>query len=60
MKDKSRARQGYGDEQRPNDQQPPEERYESPRVDDIPLDRPATTEPGVLQANLGGSPDATD
>jgi hypothetical protein len=60
MSDKTTERQGYGDEQGPEDLQPPEEGYESPRVDDIPLDQPATTYPGVAQVIVDGSPSVGD
>jgi hypothetical protein len=60
MSDEARERQGHGDEQRPEGQQPPEEGYESPRVDDIPLDRPAVTDPGFTLLVQGGSPDTDD
>jgi hypothetical protein len=57
MSDKTRERQGYSDEHRREDQQPPKEGYESPRVEDIPVDRPAVTDPGFTLL-VQGSPDA--
>jgi hypothetical protein len=58
MNDDARERQGHGGEQHPEEgHQRAEERYESPRVDDIPLDRPAATAPGANGALSEGSPD---
>jgi hypothetical protein len=57
MSDKTREPQS--DDRRLEDEQARGEAYESPRVEDIPLDRPATTQPGLV-AVVGGSPDATD
>ena len=45
MSDEARDQLGDGDAE---GQQGRGEEYESPRVDDIPTDRPAVTEPGIL------------
>ena len=54
----AREQQRHGDAQSPESQQGPGEDYESPRVDDIPTDRPAVTEPGAVLLT-GGSPDGS-
>jgi hypothetical protein len=54
MSDKSRERQGHGDEPSPENADRSEEAYESPKIEDIPVDQPAVTVPG---APSDGSPD---
>jgi hypothetical protein len=57
MSDDAREQQRHGDVESAEGQQRSGEDYESPTVDDIPVDRPAVTEPGAPVVLVAGSPD---
>jgi hypothetical protein len=49
MSDDAREQQRHGGDQPVGPERSAEE-YESPTVDDVPVDKPAVTEPGILVA----------